>query len=131
MQHMSAAQRKAYRAGEVVVKEELEDDIKISSPKPRRRLSSSSRHRSSSHGKTRVYASASCSYASMISVKLGALLCSQEATSRLSTERKRADLPEVAGESTVRNSSLLVEKWSPVTLTNMLFSFPTRRVTKL
>ncbi|EER15903.1 hypothetical protein Pmar_PMAR003360, partial [Perkinsus marinus ATCC 50983] len=52
-----------------------------------------------------------------------------EATSRLSTERKRADLPEVAGESTVRNSSLLVEKWSPVTLTNMLFSFPTRRVT--
>ncbi|KAF4691498.1 hypothetical protein FOZ60_015361 [Perkinsus olseni] len=40
LQHMSAEQRRAYAAGEVVVKEEPEDDVKASPPRPRRRQSS-------------------------------------------------------------------------------------------
>ncbi|KAF4719128.1 hypothetical protein FOZ63_023096, partial [Perkinsus olseni] len=35
LQHMSAEQRRAYAAGEVVVKEEPEDDVKASPPRRR------------------------------------------------------------------------------------------------
>ncbi|KAF4673248.1 hypothetical protein FOL47_010785 [Perkinsus chesapeaki] len=49
VQHMSAAQRKAYASGEVVVKEEPEDEAVASPPRPSHRKSSPSRRKSSPH----------------------------------------------------------------------------------
>ncbi|KAF4755419.1 hypothetical protein FOZ62_002450 [Perkinsus olseni] len=51
LQHMSAEQRRAYAAGEVVVKEEPEDDVNASPPRPKSHLKAP--HPAQEGGRTR------------------------------------------------------------------------------